>query len=425
MGVINISRLEFRNRRLVIFLLAYLILMPYPGFLGNLCLRAIDLSIFLSALVVYFILNVNHSIEKTKNNSKLILLILFIITLWQSIVLCINSVFWGRLVFADLFDLYKVPLYFLLFYLGIQLRQFDKEKIVVFFSFILIIEFILSIIQITIGGFSQALFTGRDFNSVYLNYSGRAIGTLGNPNYLGIFAVSLANWYLYLVITKKKNIIKYLILMFLAILIVFMTQSRTSFILTACLFFIQFFFISLRKKRKIILNVLIFLAFLFVSYFIYSIIISGKSLTIFGYELSYLFTGMNKVISDGINEQSSFKQRTELWHIMLGYIKQNPWIGYGPSKGYPQIPDVADNNYIYFIFKYGIINLFLWLILWITILKDVILNIVHKKHSLSILVLLFWIVLFTSSLTMESLESLRVASVVYFLTGLNFGSNKN
>ncbi|WP_371878424.1 O-antigen ligase family protein [Geobacillus kaustophilus] len=129
-------------------------------------------------------------------------------------------------------------------------------------------------------------------------------------------------------------------------------------------------------------------------------------------------------INEGLMEQSSFKQRTILWKIMIEHFEENPFLGNGPSKGVEGIPDVADNNYIFILFKYGIIGLFLWLAMVGLVIRKItsLIGNVNNNYLLSYL-LIYWIVLLLTSLTMESLESIRMTTIAFFLTGICMTNN--
>ncbi len=404
--------------------LIFLFICPYPGFLGETILRGIDLSYIFLLVLVYMINNIKGNTKNLINNKFYmpIVGIMFILLFWEVCVLLINALLGEIVVFKDLFELYKVVLYFLAFYVSLNLSAVNLKSDYVWkvLSIIVTIEFILSLLQISFGGYTQYLFSHRDMYRIDYHYSGRAIGTLGNPNFLGVFSAAAMVWYYILLNMKNEHKKIYnIILFFMSLAILLMTQSRTSLLLAVGLILIYTIYILIKKR-----SILSYMLVLLVSIITFTLIANLKdgdfNISLFGFNFSYLTSGLTTIYNDGLAEQNSFKLRLDLWSLFIEKIKENPWFGYGPSKGVAGIPDVADNNYIFITFKFGFIGLMLWMLLLSSVIYKLVKLYRYGRKNLIVFTILFWICLLVSAFTMESLESIRLATIAFFMTGCCF-----
>ncbi|MEK3769936.1 O-antigen ligase family protein [Paenibacillus sp. FSL R5-0887] len=407
------KELNRTQQLLMVIILAYLIMKPYPGFMGENFLRIMDFSSIILIGAILFLIYMTRFEVKISLSAGRTLLIIAAIFLWQLISMGYNALFGGVVVLEDLVDMYKPLIMFSAFFLGslLSVSPLFFEKAIKFF---VIFQFFLCIIQMRFGGFSLGLFSGRDMTTIANEFSNRAIGTFGNPNFLAVFMASCAVWYFYkLLFVNKRNIFMFLI-SFGTVLI---TQSRTATIigLSTCLL-VLVANILLARKHKIRSFVILIMSILVVYTAYHYVLINGQHNS---GQFGYLVSGISKVLSGDLVYQSSFQGRTLYWANIGVYIKSHPLIGSGPMKGELGAPNVADNNYVFIVYKYGFIGLALWLFLTFTILKKTFKTIKYQANKVApVFVLLFWVVLLSSALLIDIMEHIRYAPITFFLTSL-------
>lgn len=404
-------------------------LTPYPGFLGQSALRIVDLGIVTSLMIISVLL---ISISKGKicisKCGKKVFVILYLILLWELFVMLLSPTVTSV---RDLFDLYKPVYYALAFLSGVlAARLIFPRTVMSLIKIILLVNAIIVVLQMVYNiPIVRYLFTHRLPELVDIHYSFRAIGTFGNPNHFGIVMVVLSSLFLYIglkkLISSGKSRAGFvnIIWALLGIVAVLLSQSRTAFILIISSIVVQIVMTLFSTKIwcsfKRLINVFVIVIFIFlVSYIVVNQMME---------QLKYLRSGIEVVLTEGLKEQSSFQGRLTYWKYYLEKFLEKPILGHGPSKDLVEY-DVADNNYIFFAFKYGIVGLLILLMIPINIfigVKAYFHRVQPDIRYLYVLVIIFWTNLLAASFTMEALESLRATPMAFWLTGyiLSIGPN--
>jgi O-antigen ligase len=396
-----------------VFCLWLFLASPYPGFAGEIYLRIIDL--FMLAFV--FILNLAHMLRNkfrvTKNNYFLLFVFILLAQL-VSILLSNTSVSF----LVDLAELYRYILFGLAFCAGywvFQSLNTSSMSIAVLGVFFFVLA--ICVVQYLFGpSMAYYLFSGRSVEIINEQFVVRIIGTLGNPNYLGFLSVAFSYWALAKVALDRN--FNYLVVFTLAVGMLLFSQSRTAvlvFLMIGSIFLFGVFVSSSFKfGQKIKLFGLSFLIAMFSA-----IVFYGDGFVVF----AYLQSGFRSVVENGLENQSSFGARLEIWNWYLGMIVQEPWFGFGPSKGF-FLYDFADNNFLLIMFRYGLVGLLCILLLWCSILWRLGRISLATKDPLAVFSLAMGGCLMLSSVTADALDNFRISATFFLLAGMILGKNR-
>lgn len=184
----------------------------------------------------------------------------------------------------------------------------------------------------------------------------RLIGTFTHPNMLAIYLVLVITLTLFVALNLKKNSIEripYVVLVIFFSIPLLYTYTRIAWLALA---FILFAVGVYRFRKLLIISILsVFLLYLFAPFF------QDRVATL---------------MSIGVSDSSSW--RLDLWRDIWGYIKNNPWFGYGPGtaavfleKNIPRLMMETEphNDYLRVWLESGIFVLLSYLWIFIDYIK--------------------------------------------------------
>jgi O-antigen ligase len=106
-----------------------------------------------------------------------------------------------------------------------------------------------------------------------------------------------------------------------------------------------------------------------------------------------------------------------MWSYFSDLIRERPILGYGPSKGSFEYA-VADNNYIFIMFRYGAVGLVMTFTLWGYLAIRVYKRICVDPSDQASLALFLLAGVMVTSLFAETMDSMRLAPLTFFMCGL-------
>lgn len=249
------------------------------------------------------------------------------------------------------------------------------------------------------------IYSSRDNAIIAEQFIGnRVIGAIGNPNFFGLFELGFFMFFLVSYLqTKNKT---FLLLSLSCIICLLFSQSRTSILAFIVLIF-SFFVNNLKNKKIILLGITTILLVLVGSYWIMT-----------RPEFRYLFTGFSAVLDNGLENQSSFKGRLNIWNNLITQIKAKPFFGHGPNL-LKNENGFADNNFIFILYRFGIVGLLLFLLSIKAFFKFSYFKL--TSPPLQILTFSLWFILLFGSLSMEALESIKLTPFSFYISFYTYG----
>lgn len=347
---------------------------------------------FAIVYVVFFIFILISMVKKKNKISKSIFLYSIFI-LYINLIAFLISV--GKIGFSNaLMDTLYMCVPFITVTIGYQMANKINLNYIIKLAFILgLIEVFIVLMQ----AFSPSI---RDITyRIFANYdkyiiATRTVGTIGNPNHLGLFSTSIfiivATGWLY---SNKNNfnLLKYITVAAVFFTPVFFGKSKTSLIAFALsnVLLIIFSKVRLRLKSGLIVVVvgLVYYAYnLFISY-------SNRSIDL-----------------------ESMSGRTDIWNKLLDiFINHgthfNIWLGYGIQHK----ETVADNYYLQFLIIYGISGLILYLIVIFSFILFIIMG--DKSYNIKSMALMLITLLILSDYTAVTSLSQKTSFLIFFLLG--------
>jgi O-Antigen ligase len=305
--------------------------------------------------------------------------------------MCISMI-WGELVpgadftIPDIFELLK-PFLYALFYMfvisiDVSTKNLEKvqRKILLMFTVAAFIAIIQYFAPEIIRPFLK-LYAGEDRIDIYK--TSRATGTMGNANDLGMLFVLGSGLSFFTLRQKLFPPIRSIVVSVIQVLGVFASGSRTASVALLCIL-LYFFYIN-AFKYKSFKNTVIIMIF---------ILIAGVVIAQYA-DILYQSINRYAVFSD-VEEDTAFALRMEGMFDTLHLIRNSIFFGWGPNKEGFIWGNNVDNEYILFLYRYGISGLLVLIILFYNMWK---LGKTKKKSSLLI-----------------------YNSYHYFLTSIMFGS---
>lgn len=222
------------------------------------------------------------------------------------------------------------------------------------------------------------------------------LGLMGNPNINSILFLFFTCYFMARHTYVKKNILSIIV----SVVMVILTQSRTSFL---CLIVIILIFIFKEMKVRKIIQGILLLSFIILVIWIIN-----------AQYLSLLWdTPVGKI--------TSFTNRVDVWVLLLDMVKDKMFIGYGPFKEYFYANTLyADNEYILNLIRYGIFGLILYVAL---LLYPIVCALKARNHSsinnfYNLFAGMFFVVVLISGLTNAPLNEPRLQVLVLFCASL-------
>jgi O-antigen ligase len=217
----------------------------------------------------------------------------------------------------------------------------------------------------------------------------RLVGTFTHPNMLAIYLVLVICLTLFVTLNLRKNAIEkipYGLLAIFFIVPLLFTYTRVAWLAIA---FILFAVGVYRFRKLLLISILaFFLLYLFAPFF------QDRIATL-----------------SGIGAADSSSWRLELWRDMAGYIKANPWFGYGPGtassflgKNIPRllVETEPHNDYLRIWLESGIFVLLLYFWIFIDYLKRLWFGFKNESRP-RFKMLIFFLILFTIAMGGASL----------------------
>lgn len=348
----NISHIEYKKFDLyyLIFILFVVLFVPFVPVTNSFNLNVEEI------LLIYPFLKLIISGDYKWDRFSIILIsfagyIIFTI--------CINGHY---LQFNEYFEVFKVLKFLIIFWFASSILYMNKNLNILFNAIDLI--FILSFFINMVHYFDFFDFTrnilvyfdpnGIDVKSYGLNSLGqvsskRLIGTLGNPNENGLFFLFLFLFYSARGGCQLKRFFSMSSLGFIgSAIIVILTQSRTSIVILAVVTLSHLLFNPKRIKE---ISILVAISIICVLILINVNIVS----------FSYISN-----TSASVMQNHSFVGRVDVWKMLLDQWLEKPIFGWGPNKAYMYANHIyPENEYIFFLWRYGIIGLLFYLYLLI------------------------------------------------------------
>jgi len=281
------------------------------------------------------------------------------------------------------------------FYIGYYMKNFNRDnflKIIFYSGFLQSLIGIFQMLFVDFRNLTFKLFGNYEkYNKLFTERTfGRAIGSVGNPNY---FAILIVIYIIFIICfyrqIKVNNSIKFLSFIISIYSLIF-AQSNTGFILIILSLFI-IFLLSLKNKFKIKNN-----------FFSIIPIINFNN-------IKYFFSRID------INRIKSIGERIYIWNNLYNKLvipyNYHFIIGYGSIfiENY-----TTDNYYLRLFLEYGAIGLFLFIFLYfILIFNTFKIKIFAEKKFILTLIFLVLIASFVS----EPLLNIKLSPFIYLLFG--------
>lgn len=394
------------------FLLFYYLLVPYPGFSSDVVLLSIRA---FGAIIPYIIAVLilakyeNLYIPMTKE------LIVFL-TLFFFVILSSFASFFSFLSITVFEDIVMFAGFLGCFIAGLLVSSLVASSVVKSILGVIFVINIFFVFIVLLPGFEfvRYLYSGRNMELIDLEFSFRAIGTLGNPNFFAVFVSSVSAYFLFdLGASKKFDFVRVIAASGGAVLLL-LSQSRTI------LFGYVFLIVSLlllnivtRRKSRVYFSAK--LICLLVVFIIGALYVGFDS-------LSYLTSGINTVLDSGLAEQNSFKTRLFIWGEYLRSFYERPIVGHGKYFEGLSFP-FSDNNYVFFLYKYGVISFVLVVAFFLRLFASALSNYFLHEDAMSLFFICIFILIAIGSLTGEVFESFRLGSILFIVAGLISGRN--
>lgn len=235
-------------------------------------------------------------------------------------------------------------------------------------------------------------------NSLGLPASKRMTGLSANPNNNALLFTLFAI-YFFPHFKQEKSYVWSII----ALLLVFLCQSKTSFIFL----FILIAWIIISKELKLNIKQWLYLA----------LVVGGSyglafALCSRGYEVE---TYSNVAFSNQVLETGSTQGRIQIWKELSKMIIEKPIFGYGPYKNYFYDNRLfSENEYILILWRYGLIGVIAYLLVFIIPIYLLVKNKIKNKGLLIAIMILF----LTSALTNNPLSEQNIIILFALIVGI-------
>jgi len=323
-------------------------------------------------LLVLLIISRNMilSLNKYVYLYSLLLLTMFISIVYSYIFLNVPPIY--RDFMEWLKYLQFLPYFLVIGYVNYGCLMRTLNKYVKFISiFILVVIFFEYTDLFTIGHLIGGIYTPPDGNHFTAMFSStnRLVGTGGDPNIgamiISFFLVFNINDYF-----QTKSVSK-LIFSILLLFSVLLTQSRTVLI---GLFGASLFVLFIVSRSNIFFKLLYLISIIIIIYSVFNL-----------FEFNYIKVGIESVLQ---GQNNSLNERLENYRLAIERFQESPFFGIGPAKAITNT--VIDGEYALIIQRYGLIGSLMFIILFISVFRDL-LKII--KINSEVIILLIYIIL--------------------------------
>lgn len=326
---------------------------------------------------------------------------------------------WRQNSFNDLFEIYDILKFILVFIVFKEIYQPKVKRIGFDIAFVLLLLFNLFHYH-NIFGFNEVVmpyFCGNrsihlitfGYNSIGEPATKRMLGIVGNPNNNAILFLI----FLILYLPKKGWSTKEMIFFYVSVIAVSACQSRTGIIAFALIFIFNFILIKL-KWWKVLIHSSIVTLFLLM-FFNLNVLSEYFHLDFLTFKKQNKDYAMSLFNEEGF-QGTSWQKRLEIWETLLKESTQKPILGHGPQKNHFYATQLySENEYVLVVWRYGIVGLMVFLFIFIIPIRNVLKNArvdIEAKNAL-MLILLFMV----SSITNVPLSNTILAPLFFILMG--------
>ena len=311
----------------------------------------------------------------------------------------------------DYFEIYKMLKFLLiiLLFTFIDFKQFSTRWLKPLFYGLVILNFVHFFNLFDFNTFLHKYYIG----GIQLEYFGlnslkepsvkRMVGTMGNPNINAVVFSIFAVIFIPFNFSKKQ-----LSIFLLAILMVFLCQSRTALIAWALILIgIAILRLANWKWKEWMLILSGFVLMYFISW--------ALATDFFKYSLY-----SNYILDGSILQTGSAMGRWEAWTLLGNMIVEKPIFGHGVNKEFFYVNHIySENEYILMAWRYGLIGLLLYLGIFLYPAFNLIKR--HQTH-LSKVALLFLVLLLTTALTNNPFSDRTVVIFFAMILGFSFST---
>lgn len=384
-----------RDNHVINFLLLFLLFIPTSPILGG----YYTWFFLFSGVVLLFLLVKRQIIDISSHLPLLLYIILSFLFLYISLVLAPSQSV------GDYNEFIRLLIYLLLylcFYANLPKKQYEFEEqitqIVKILKYFIVIQFVAVLLQ---SNSSILNLMGIIWN-MEKYWSMRSIGTFDNPNTLSIL-VSISFSVIYF---KEKSKIISLVFLFISLIIVLFSGSRTGLISFVGLLCINYIFMQRITLKRILIIAIIALL---------SIVSLITFLNYYGDNFKYMAEILLMFNNDGFDSTGvgTLGLRQQLWeNALLQFSKVSDLrylFGVGPSK--ETSLHILDNDYITIYVKMGIIGSLLNIVFFIACLVYFLKN---RSYVFSKLMVTIFILFAISAYTGPTFTSWYLA-LFYFI----------
>ncbi|MCR3921547.1 MAG: O-antigen ligase family protein [Firmicutes bacterium] len=414
-GKINMQRL------VLVVGLTWMIIRPYPS---QVTVNIVTLTTLIPFIFLlwYNRLTIPTLIKKNRN----LVLAFSIIMISQMISITYSYIFIGTSInIRDLFELARMP-FFLIILIGTLSSMSDDNMYTIekTFSnaslFAIGIGFMQLIKFPALQSVMEALYYQSSRITFIVSRQNRIVSSFMNPNFFGAFFIFFLSWSLINFLTHyDKQKYKYGFYIILSEVGVILSTSRTSIITSLVLTGIVVILFVLKSKEGLNIGfsrkTLIVSSVMIVSCFIVLIFLLKD-------RVPYVENAVDIITNSKGNFAlvNSVSLRINIWLSSVADIMKSPILGYGPAKS---MRSFVDNNYLFIVFRYGILGLLSYLYLYGSILVSLYRGITRETSMLlkRVRIMLIAILLSFSfmALMMEIFESMQLMSIYFFFYAIH------
>lgn len=235
-------------------------------------------------------------------------------------------------------------------------------------------------------------------NTLGLPASKRMTGLSANPNNNAILFTLFAI-YFFPHFKQEKSYVWSII----ALLLVFLCQSKTSFIFL----FVLIAWIIISKELKLNIKQWLYLALVVGGSYSLAFALCSR-----GYEVE---TYSNVAFSNQVLETGSTQGRIQIWKELSKMIIERPIFGHGPYKNYFYDNRLfSENEYILILWRYGLFGVIAYLLVFIIPIYLLVKNKIKNKGLLIAIMILF----LTSALTNNPLSEQNIIILFALIVGI-------
>ena len=151
------------------------------------------------------------------------------------------------------------------------------------------------------------------------------------------------------------------------------------------------------------------------------VIVIAYQIDLFNKVFSELISVRKMILSGKILKQRSIRLRVNHWKTIFTFIKQAPILGWGPGKN---LVSIADSDYIFTIFRYGIVGALLKYSLYAYILIKSLFYFRVSKNRFSLFIFSVVSSLFVYGTMLDIFTNLKLVPIILFLCGIFLGHQR-